>query len=162
MFDSSTRPVIRFLKIHPDARVPEYKTKLSAACDIYTVEDAVIPPGEKAILPTGLKVAMPEWLQMNVIPRSGIAAKAEYSVIISNSPGLIDPDYPEECKIILWNIGDKPQKIEKGERICQVTFSPRLQVLWQEVPTENEYLMARRLMGISTDRVGGLGSTGNK
>ncbi|HET8769864.1 MAG TPA: dUTP diphosphatase [Gemmatimonadaceae bacterium] len=107
----------------------------------------VLAPGEKALIPLGFKARLPEGYEAQVRPRSGTSLKTE--LVIVNSPGTIDADYPGEWCVPVKNGGAKPLHIRHGERIAQVIFSR-----FEALPFEAG-VVAR-----STERVGGFGSTG--
>ena len=130
--------------------LPEYQTPLSAGLDIRANldESVTLRPLERAMIPTGLFVELPEGHEMQIRPRSGLAAK--HGITVLNSPGTIDADYRGEIKVILVNLSNEPFTIEAGERIAQMIVARYEQIEWQAV----EELSA-------TERgAGGFGSTG--
>jgi dUTP pyrophosphatase len=130
--------------------LPEYQTPLSAGLDIRAnlSESITLSPLERAMVPTGLFVELPEGYEMQIRPRSGLAAK--HGITVLNSPGTIDADYRGEIKVILVNLSNTPFTIEPGERIAQMIVARYEQVEWQAVES---------LSG--TERgAGGFGSTG--
>ena len=130
--------------------LPEYQTPLSAGLDIRANldESVTLGPLERAMIPTGLFVELPEGCEMQIRPRSGLAAK--HGITVLNSPGTIDADYRGEIKVILVNLSNEPFTIEAGERIAQMIVARYEQIEWQAV----EELSA-------TERgAGGFGSTG--
>ena len=130
--------------------LPEYQTPLSAGLDIRANldEPVTLQPLERAMIPTGLFVELPEGCEMQIRPRSGLAAK--HGITVLNSPGTIDADYRGEIKVILVNLSNEPFTIEAGERIAQMIVARYEQIEWQ--PTEELS---------STERgAGGFGSTG--
>ncbi|MGQ9643421.1 MAG: dUTP diphosphatase [Ignavibacterium sp.] len=106
-----------------DVPLPAYATEGSAGMDIRAAvkDELIIEPGKVALVPTNLSVEIPKGYEIQVRPRSGLAAN--HSVGILNSPGTIDSDYRGEIKIILMNFGDKPFTIHKGDRIAQLVVS---------------------------------------
>ena len=114
---------IKKLENAKDLPLPTYMTEQSAGMDIYAAveSDIVIMPGERAIIPTGIAIALPPGFEAQIRPRSGLAMK--YGIGILNSPGTIDADYRGEIKIILINLGDKPFKIKRGDRIAQMVIN---------------------------------------
>ena len=109
-----------------------------------------IEPGKSAIIPTGLSVSIPKNYEIQIRPRSGLAAKSQISVL--NTPGTIDADYRGELKVILINLSEKKFKIEKGLRIAQMVLCPVIKAVLKEVDELEE-----------TERgSGGFGSTGIK
>ena len=100
------------------------------------------------MVPTGLYIALPEGYEMQVRPRSGLAAK--HGITVLNSPGTIDADYRGEIKVILVNLSNTPFEIVPGERIAQAVVAKHERVEWQEVESLEQ-----------TERgTGGFGSTG--
>ena len=106
-----------------DIPLPSYSTRGSSGMDVRAAldEDMFIEPGKVAVIPTGLSFEIPEGYEIQVRPRSGLAAK--HAIGILNSPGTIDSDYRGELKIILMNFGEEKFKIARGERIAQIVLS---------------------------------------
>lgn len=106
-----------------DIPLPSYSTSGSSGLDIRAavVEEIIIPAGELKLIPTNLSVEIPEDFEIQVRPRSGLAAK--HSIAVLNSPGTIDSDYRGEIKIILMNLGREDFKILRGDRIAQLVVS---------------------------------------
>ncbi|MDZ7765258.1 MAG: dUTP diphosphatase [Melioribacteraceae bacterium] len=106
-----------------DIPLPHYTTEGSAGMDIRAaVSSAVtLAPGSIELLPTNLSVEIPTGYEIQIRPRSGLAAK--HGIGILNSPGTIDSDYSGEVKVILFNFGKEPFTIERGERIAQMIIS---------------------------------------
>ncbi|MBA3068850.1 MAG: dUTP diphosphatase [Hyphomonas sp.] len=132
--------------------LPAYETAGSAGMDVRAAvsEDApmVLKPGERALVPTGLSVAIPEGYEIQVRPRSGLAAK--HGLTCLNTPGTIDSDYRGEIKVILINLGAEAFTIQRGERIAQLVLAPVTRLAWAEVDTLDE----------TARGAGGFGSTG--
>lgn len=133
-------------------QLPAYETIGSAGMDVRAAvpEGApmVLAPGERAMVPTGLSVAIPQGYEIQVRPRSGLAAK--HGLTCLNTPGTIDSDYRGEIKVILVNLGQDTFTIRRGERIAQLVLAPVTQLAWQRVDSLDE-----------TERgAGGFGSTG--
>lgn len=103
------------------AVIPTYATLLSAGADIYSVDDAVLEPGERRIIHTGMFIALPPGYEAQVRPRSGLAAK--YGITVLNSPGTIDADYRGEVGVILINLGHDNFTIHRGDRIAQLVIA---------------------------------------
>ena len=120
-------------KLHKNIILPEYKTDGSSGMDLMAnVEQTVkILPGEKKIISTGIMVAIPEQYEIQVRPRSGLAAKNGISVL--NTPGTIDSDYRGEIKVILINLGKDIFQINKNDRIAQMIVCPIIKVELKEV-----------------------------
>ena len=132
--------------------LPKYETNGSSGMDLAAnIENEIeIAPGKSSIIPTGLAISVPKNFEIQIRPRSGLAAKNQISVL--NTPGTIDADYRGELKVILINLSDKVFKIEKGLRIAQMVVCPVVKATLKEVDTLEE-----------TERgVGGFGSTGTK
>lgn len=130
--------------------LPHYETPLSAGMDVRAdlSEAVTLAPLGRALIPTGLYVELPAGYEMQVRPRSGLAAK--HGLTVLNSPGTIDADYRGEVKVILANLSDTPFTIESGERIAQLVVARHERVEW----VESEALS-------DTERgAGGFGSTG--
>ena len=133
-------------------KIPEYKTKGSAGCDIcaFIKESVVIKSGKRAMIHTGLYTAIPEGYEIQVRPRSGLAAKNGVTVL--NTPGTIDSDYRGEICVILINLGDEDFTVNNGDRIAQLVVSPVTQGIFVRAESLDE-----------TERgAGGFGSTGVK
>jgi len=107
----------------PEVPLPEYATEGSSGVDVRAAveEPVVIKPGKVALVPTNLKVEIPAGFEIQIRPRSGLAAK--HGIGILNSPGTIDSDYRGEIKIILFNFGDEDFIINRGDRIAQMVAS---------------------------------------
>ena len=120
-------------KLHKNIILPEYKTDGSSGMDLMAnVEQTVkILPGEKKIISTGIMVAIPEQYEIQIRPRSGLAAKNGISIL--NTPGTIDSDYRGEIKVILINLGKDTFEINKNDRIAQMIICPIIKVELREV-----------------------------
>ncbi len=136
-------------KLHKNIILPEYKTDGSSGMDLMAnVEQTVIIlPGEKKIISTGIMVATPEQYEIQIRPRSGLAAKNGISVL--NTPGTIDSDYRGEIKVILINLGKDIFQINKNDRIAQMIICPIIRVELKEVESLPETVRGE----------GGFGST---
>ena len=132
--------------------LPKYETQGSSGLDLAANIDKQIEilPGKSEVIPTGLAIAIPKNFEIQIRPRSGLAAKSQITVL--NTPGTIDADYRGEIKVILINLSDKVFIVEKGLRIAQMVLCPVIKATLKEV-TELE----------NTKRgSGGFGSTGIK
>ncbi len=111
-----------FVKREKGASIPEYKTKGSSGFDIraHITEPLTLKPAEWALIPTGLKFEIPQGFEIQIRPRSGLAAKG---IFILNSPGTIDSDYRGEVKIIIANFSQSEFIIKPGMRIAQGVLS---------------------------------------
>ena len=139
-------------RLSKDVALPKYETDGSSGLDLAANTDKQIKilPGKSEIISTGLAVAIPKNFEIQIRPRSGLAAKSQISVL--NTPGTIDADYRGELKVILINLSDKVFVVEKGLRIAQMVLCPVIKATLKEVTNlEN------------TERgSGGFGSTGIK
>ena len=116
----------------------------------YTENKVELLPGEKKIIPTGFSLSIPKGFEIQIRPRSGLAAKKNITVL--NTPGTIDADYRGEIKVILINLGKEKFIVENGERIAQMVLCPVVRADIQEVKELSQ-----------TDRgIGGFGSTGTR
>ncbi len=110
-----------------DIPLPRYETEGSAGMDIRAAveNETVIKSGAFSLVPTNLRVEIPQGYEIQVRPRSGLAAK--HGIGILNSPGTIDSDYRGEIKIILFNFSNRDFTIKRGERIAQLVLSKVIQ-----------------------------------
>ncbi|MFT4095501.1 MAG: dUTP diphosphatase [Rhodoblastus sp.] len=133
---------------------PAYQSASAAGLDLVCAlpaeEIAMIAPGERRLVPTGFAMELPVGYEGQVRPRSGLAAK--HGVTVLNSPGTIDSDYRGEIKVILYNTGGEPFRLERGMRIAQLIVAPVSRVALQVVGLLSETARAD----------GGFGSTGSK
>ncbi len=131
---------------------PKYKTDGSSGVDLsaFLEKKVVIKPNSSELIPTGLQVAIPEELEIQIRPRSGLAAKESIGVL--NSPGTIDSDYRGELKIILFNHGKEDFIINNGDRIAQMVLVPIVKMEFEEVDSLPNTVRGQ----------GGFGSTGRK
>ena len=139
-------------RLSKEVCLPKYETSGSSGMDLAANIDASIDlvPGKSVIVPTGLAVALPRGFEIQIRPRSGLAAKKSISVL--NTPGTIDADYRGEIKVILINLGKEKFIIENGDRIAQMIVCPVVQADLDEVKELS-----------NTDRgYGGFGSIGTK
>ena len=115
--------------------LPKYETEGSSGLDLaaHINESIEINPGSTAIIPTGLAVSIPKNFEIQIRPRSGLAAKNQISVL--NTPGTIDSDYRGELKVILINLGAKSFLVENGTRIAQMVLCPIVKANLKEVKT---------------------------
>ena len=143
---------IQIKKLSNSVSIPKYETSGSSGMDIaaHIENNIIINPGEKALVSTGFSVAVPRGYEIQIRPRSGLAAKKNITVL--NTPGTIDADYRGEIKVILINLGKEKFVVENGERIAQMVVCPVVQANLEEVKELSE---TKR--GSS-----GFGSTGNK
>jgi len=120
-------------KLNTKVQLPSYKTKGSSGMDLMAFIDnpITIPPNTSALISTGLSIAIPEDSEIQIRPRSGLAAKSNIGVL--NTPGTIDSDYRGELKIILFNHGKKDFTVKNNDRIAQMVLMPILKVDFEEV-----------------------------
>jgi len=137
-------------KLKPSVKLPSYKTDGASGMDLmaYIDKSIELKPGESCLVPTGLSVAFPKEYEIQIRPRSGLAAKSNISVL--NTPGTIDSDYRGEIKVILFNHGNKNFKINNNDRIAQMILTP---VIKMDLEETNE-------LPDSIRGAGGFGSTG--
>ena len=139
-------------KLDPAVQLPAYKSSGASGMDLMAfIKNPInVKPNSSSLIPTGLSVAFPENFEIQIRPRSGLAAKNNISVL--NTPGTIDSDYRGEIKVILINLSKKTFILEKGARIAQMVLCPINKAKLIEVEDLEQ-----------TDRgSGGFGSTGTK
>jgi dUTP pyrophosphatase len=139
-------------KLSKEVSLPKYETEGSSGLDLaaFIDKNIEIKPGKSEIIPTGLAIAIPKNFEIQIRPRSGLAAKNQISVL--NTPGTIDADYRGEIKVILINLSKKSFIVEKGLRIAQMVLCPVIKAKLKEVESLED-----------TQRgSGGFGSTGIK
>ena len=137
-------------KLNSKVKLPKYKTDGSSGMDLMAFLESPVnlKPQESELIPTGISIAIPEDTEVQIRPRSGLAAKSNISVL--NTPGTIDSDYRGEIKIILFNHGKEDFVINNNDRIAQMILMPIVKAEFEEV--EN---LPKTLRGS-----GGFGSTG--
>ena len=137
-------------KLDPSVEIPAYKTKGASGMDLmaFIKNPLRLTSGSSCLVPTGLSVAFSEEFEIQIRPRSGLAAKNKISVL--NTPGTIDSDYRGEIKIILFNHGNSDFVINNKDRIAQMILTPVNKMELEEVKTLPNSLRGK----------GGFGSTG--
>ena len=137
-------------KLNSKVQLPKYKTKGSSGMDLMAfIDDSIeISPNSSMIIPTGISVAIEEGYEIQIRPRSGLAAKNGITVL--NTPGTIDSDYRGEIKIILINLSKKKFVVKSGDRIAQMVLCPVAKIKLKEVKKLSKTVRGR----------GGFGSTG--
>ena len=137
-------------KLDPSVKLPLYKTSGASGMDLmaYIKKSIELKPGESCLVPTGLSFAFSEEYEIQIRPRSGLAAKNNISVL--NTPGTIDSDYRGEIKVILFNHGNKNFRINNNDRIAQMILTPIIKMDLEETDELPD----------SIRDVGGFGSTG--
>jgi dUTP pyrophosphatase len=113
---------LEFKLLHPDAALPARSREGDAGYDLRCVEPFVLRPGERALVPTGLALALPPGVAGLVLPRSGLAHR--HGVTCANSPGLVDPNYRGELRVVLVNLGRETYRGHAGDRIAQLLLVP--------------------------------------
>jgi len=143
---------IQIKKVSSSVLIPKYETSGSSGMDLaaYIEKNIIISPGEKALVPTGFSLSIPIGYEVQIRPRSGLAAKKNITVL--NTPGTIDADYRGEIKVILINLGKEKFIIKNGERIAQMIVCPVVQADFEEVKELSDTARGS----------GGFGSTGTK
>ena len=137
-------------KLNSRVKLPKYKTDGSSGMDLMAFLDKPISimPQKSELIPTGLSIAIPDNTEIQIRPRSGLAAKNNISVL--NTPGTIDSDYRGELKIILYNHGSKEFVVKNEDRIAQMVLVPIIKATFEVVEELPETIRG----------AGGFGSTG--
>ena len=137
-------------KLDSKVKLPEYKTKGASGMDLVALikEPMNIKPKSSSLVSTGISVAFSENYEIQIRPRSGLAAKNNISVL--NSPGTIDSDYRGEIKVIIYNHGQTDFIVNYGDRIAQMVLSPVIKMELNETDNLPETIRGE----------GGFGSTG--
>ena len=137
-------------RLDQKVKLPKYKTDGSSGMDLMAfIKNPInIKPGSSALIPTGISLAFPKEFEVQIRPRSGLAAKQSIGVL--NSPGTIDSDYRGEIKVIMYNHGNKEFCVNNGDRIAQMILMPVFKFKFEEVD-----ILSRTVRGS-----GGFGSTG--
>ena len=137
-------------KLAPEVQLPNYKTSGASGVDLmaFINEPIKLLPNNSCLVPTGLSVAFSEKYELQIRPRSGLAAKNHITVL--NTPGTIDSDYRGEIKIILFNHGKEDFIINNKDRIAQMILTPVVKMKFEEVDNLPDTLRGE----------GGFGSTG--
>ena len=137
-------------KLNPEVELPVYKTSGASGMDLmaFVEEPIKISPNSSYLVPTGLSMAFSEDYEVQIRPRSGLAAKK--SVTVLNTPGTIDSDYRGEIKIILFNHGKEDFIINNKDRVAQMILTPVVKMKFEETDNLPDTLRGE----------GGFGSTG--
>ena len=137
-------------RLDPLVKLPSYKTEGASGMDLmaFIKEPINISPNSSYLVPTGLSVAISENYEIQIRPRSGLAAKNNISVL--NTPGTIDSDYRGEIKVIIFNHSKQNFIINNGDRIAQMILSPILKMELEETDNLPDTVRGE----------GGFGSTG--
>lgn len=139
---------VKIQKLHSDAVVPEYKTLGSAGADLVSIEDLDIQPGKVGVVSLGFSVSFPPGYEIQIRPRSGLAAN--YAVTVVNTPGTVDSDYRGPMKVLLINHGDKVFRVNKGDRVAQMVLNEIKRAHFEEIES----------LDMTERGEGGFGSTG--
>ncbi len=137
-------------RLYPGVEIPVYKTTGASGMDLmaFIKQPIQLEPKKSCLVPTGLAVAFPEEYEIQIRPRSGLAAKNNISVL--NTPGTIDSDYRGEIKVILFNHGNNEFIINNKDRVAQMVLTPIKKMDLEEVKSLPDTLRGK----------GGFGSTG--
>lgn len=109
-------------RLHKDAIIPKYKFDGDSGCDLFSIENVTLKPGDIKMISTGVAIQLPEKsMEAQIRPRSGLAAK--YGITVLNSPGTVDSIYTGEVQVILINLGKETVTIKKGDRFAQMVFT---------------------------------------
>ena len=137
-------------RLSPEVELPSYKTQGASGVDLmaYIRSTIIIKPKTSCLIPTGLSVAFSEDYEIQIRPRSGLAAKNNISVL--NTPGTIASDYRGEIKVIIYNHGNEDFIVNKNDRIAQMILTPVLKIEFEEAEELPETVRGD----------GGFGSTG--
>ena len=137
-------------KLNSAVKIPEYKTDGSSGMDLkaFINQSINVKPNSSSLIPTGLSVAFPKNYEIQIRPRSGLAAKENIGVL--NSPGTIDSDYRGEIKVIIYNHGKNDFIVNNGDRIAQMVLTPVVNMELEETINLPETVRGK----------GGFGSTG--
>ena len=137
-------------KLDSSVELPTYKTNGASGMDLmaFINQPLALKPQNSCLVPTGISVAIPGEFEIQIRPRSGLAAK--YNISVLNTPGTIDSDYRGEIKVILYNHGNTDFKIDNKDRIAQMILTPVIKMNLEETDTLPETVRGE----------GGFGSTG--
>ena len=137
-------------KLNSKVKLPKYKTDGSSGMDLMAFLDKPISimPQKSGLIPTGLSIAIPDNTEVQIRPRSGLAAKNNITVL--NTPGTIDSDYRGEIKVIIYNHGKESFIINNNDRIAQMILTPVIKMELEEINDLPKTVRGK----------GGFGSTG--
>ncbi|MGI6539007.1 MAG: dUTP diphosphatase [Caldicoprobacterales bacterium] len=122
---------LKVMRIHPNAILPEYAHPGDAGLDLFSIEEAVLSPGDSKLIRTGIKIELPKGTEAQIRPRSGLALK--HQITILNTPGTVDEGYRGEIGVIIINHGKADFQVKKGMKIAQMVIKPVLHVEIEEV-----------------------------
>jgi len=128
-----TALIVRFRRLpdNPDLPLPAYATAGAAGFDLRAAVAAVLEPGARLLVPTGFAVAVPHGYEMQLRPRSGLAAR--HGITLLNTPGTVDSDYRGPLMVCLINLGSEAFIIARGDRIAQAVVAPAPQLALVEI-----------------------------
>ena len=137
-------------KFNKNIKLPSYKSSGASGMDLvaFIKKKITINPGNRVTIPTGISLVIPKNYEIQIRPRSGLAAKKGVSVL--NTPGTIDSDYRGEIKIILINFSKKSFIVNSGDRVAQMILCPIARVKFREVKNLSKTIRGKA----------GFGSTG--
>ncbi|PKP53874.1 MAG: dUTP diphosphatase [Bacteroidetes bacterium HGW-Bacteroidetes-1] len=144
-FKLRPKNLIGFKKIHPDAVIPQRADTGCAGYDLTSIMDIVIPAHKSALVKTGLIWQPSDLIELQIRPRSGLAAK--HMITVLNTPGTVDESYRGEICVILMNHSDIDYTVNKGDRIAQAVFAPILNVVVAEIEEVNATIRGDGAMG---------------
>lgn len=148
MSNPESPPTLRIHRLPHCHTLPTYAHPGDAGMDLYSASDVRLWAGQREAVPTGIRVAIPDGYEMQIRPRSGLAAK--HGITVLNAPGTIDAGYRGEVLVLLHNTSTYVHEIKRGERIAQAVIAPVVRATLLEVEALDE-----------TERgEGGLGSSG--
>lgn len=138
------------VRLEEGTSTPDYSSLWASGADVraHLSETIDLAPGKRALIPTGLSFCLPQGFEIQVRPRSGLAAK--HGITVLNTPGTIDADYRGEVKVILINLGDETFQITPGMRIAQLVLAPVIQAQFEQTESLSETVRGE----------GGFGHTG--
>ena len=141
---------VQIKKLNSKVKVPKYKTDGSSGVDLeaFIENPIIVEPNSSKLIPTGISLSIPQDCEVQVRPRSGLAAESSISVL--NTPGTIDSYYRGEIKIILFNHGNEQFVVKNGDRIAQMVLVPVFKFQFEEVSELTQTIRGS----------GGFGSTG--
>lgn len=145
--------VIYWEKLDENAQIPKYAEDGARGMDVFTIEEVVLAPHSHSnFIRTGLSAALPENWGLDVMAKSGIAAKT--TARISNSVGVVDSSYTDEIQVIMDNLSDYPVVFKQGQKFAQLLLKPIYRSLNKEATKPVKEIVGDR------DRGGGFGSGG--
>ena len=122
---------IKIKRLNPEAILPSYAHEGDAGMDIFSLENAVLQPGERKTVPTGLSFEIPLGYEIQIRPRSGLALN--HGITLSNTPGTLDSGYRGELKVGMINLSKESYEVKKGDKIAQIVLAKHETAEIQEV-----------------------------